>query len=416
MLSQLNFFHVGIDWGRTQHEICVLDPNLQILARRNFYHTSEQLSQLVPWLLQTTGCGTQQLKVGIEVPNGPVVLTLQAYGLDVFSINPLQSNRFRDRLSPAGAKDDRRDAFVIARALATDYEAFRLAPVLTADQHLLRASVHERDKLVKQKVKYSNQLQELLWSYFPAVLEATKDVSQRWFLQLVQRAPTPDQARRIHLSTLQKLLKKHRIRRIDAPTLQQLLHQPPLLGTNLIAPARAMEVQHLVQRFLLLLDQLETCDRRIKDIIDANDNSASADDDANANDTHYSDTEILRSVPGLGIVTLAVLLSEAAPAVEQRNYAALRTLSGVAPVTKRSGRKLVVCQRRAVNGLLQNAVHHWSANACQRDARCRQNYQALRQRGKPHSQALRTVGDRLLNVVCAMLRNNTLYQAPPSLK
>lgn len=415
MLSHLNC-HVGIDWGRSRHEVCVLDPNLQILARRNFDHTSEQLNQLVPWLLQTTACSTQQLKVGIEVPNGPVVLNLQAYGLDVFSINPLQSNRFRDRRSPAGAKDDRRDAFVIARALATDDAAFRLAPVLTEDQHLLHALVHERDELVKQKVKYSNQLQELLWSYFPAVLEAIKDVSQRWFLQLLQKAPTPDQACRLRLGSLRQLLKKHRIRRIDAPTLQQLLRQPPLLGTNLIAPAQAMKVQNLVQRFLLLLEQLETCDRQIQDAIEASANSASADDEASDNGSHYSDTEILQSVPGLGINTLAALFSEAAPAVAQRNYEALRTLSGVAPVTKCSGRKRVVSQRRAVNRLLQKAVHHWAANACLRDARCKQKYQALRQRGKTHSQALRTVGDRLLNVVCAMLRNNTLYQVPPSLK
>ena len=413
MSSQLNC-HVGIDWGGTQHEVCVLDPNLKVLARRNFEHASERLSELGPWLLQATGCTTQQLKVGIEVPNGPVVLALQAQALEVFSINPLQSNRFRDRRSPDGAKDDRRDAFVIARALATDVDAFR--PVPTADQHLLDALVHERDRLVKQKVKYSNQLKELLWSYFPAVLGAVKDVSQRWFLQLLQPAPTPDQARHLPLRSLRTLLKQHRIRRIDAETLQQLLRQPPLPGSDLIAPARAMEVQNLVQQFLLLLEQLATCNRQIKDALEASDNSPSADVDASASHSRYSDREILQSVPGLGIVTQAVLLSIAAAPVAQRDYEALRTLSGVAPVTKRSRRKLAVCQRRAVNRMLQSAVCHWAANACLHDARCKQKYQALRERGKSHGQALRTVADRLLNIVCAMLRNNTLYQAPPTLE
>lgn len=50
----------------------------------------------------------------------------------------------------------------------------------------------------------------------------------------------------------------------------------------------------------------------------------------------------------------------------------------------RSERKLLVCQRRTVNALLQNAVHHWAVNACQRDPRCQQKYQALRQRGKSY--------------------------------
>ena len=33
-------------------------------------------------------------------------------GVVMFAINPKQLNRFRDRLSPAGAKDDGRDALV----------------------------------------------------------------------------------------------------------------------------------------------------------------------------------------------------------------------------------------------------------------------------------------------------------------
>ena len=199
-------------------------------------------------------------------------------------------------------------------------------------------------------------------------------------------------------------------------SLKQLLLQPPLSGSDLIATVPALQVNNLVHQLRLLHQLLKACDQQIKDIIDAMQNSPSEDDDASATDAQYSDVEILQSVPGLGINTMAVLFSEAEPALKQRNYSALRTLSGVAPVTKRSGRKLVVCQRRAVNQLLQNALYHWAANACLHDAHCKQKYQALRQRGKSHGQALRTVGDRLLNVVCAMLRSNSLYQVPHSLQ
>ena len=46
-------------------------------------------------------------------------------GLAVYSINPKQLDRFRDRFSPAGAKDDSRDARVLADALRTDLHCFR---------------------------------------------------------------------------------------------------------------------------------------------------------------------------------------------------------------------------------------------------------------------------------------------------
>ena len=41
-------------------------------------------------------------------------------GFAVYSINPKQLDRFRDRFSPAGAKDDSRDARVLADAAVWD--------------------------------------------------------------------------------------------------------------------------------------------------------------------------------------------------------------------------------------------------------------------------------------------------------
>ncbi|MEO8181859.1 MAG: transposase [Deltaproteobacteria bacterium] len=45
----------------------------------------------------------------------------------LFSIDPKQLDRFRDRHTLSGAKDDRRDAFVLADSLRTDMPAFRRA-------------------------------------------------------------------------------------------------------------------------------------------------------------------------------------------------------------------------------------------------------------------------------------------------
>ena len=47
----------------------------------------------------------------------------------VFAINPKQLDRFRDRFTVAGAKDDRRDAHVLGDSLRTDRRAFRLLAV-----------------------------------------------------------------------------------------------------------------------------------------------------------------------------------------------------------------------------------------------------------------------------------------------
>ena len=55
------------------------------------------------------------------------------------------------------------------------------------------------------------------------------------------------------------------------------------------------------------------------------------------------DVTILRSWPGIGRIVLATLLTEAAQSLcKPRDYHALRALAGVAPVTRRSGKKRLV--------------------------------------------------------------------------
>ena len=118
---------------------------------------------------------------------------------------------------------------------------------------------------------------------------------------------------------------------------------------------------------------------------------------------------ILRSLPGVGRIVLATLLAEAWEPLHQRDYHALRSLCGVAPVTKRSGKRCVVIMRQACQMRLRTAVYHWSRTAIQHDELSRRRYAELRKRGHSHGRALRTVADRMLAVACAMLRTRTAF-------
>jgi transposase len=124
--------------------------------------------------------------------------------------------------------------------------------------------------------------------------------------------------------------------------------------------------------------------------------------------------EILASLPGVGRIVLATLLAEAFDALRRRDYAALRSLTGVAPVTKSSGKSRIVIRRQACHDRLANAMYHWARVAIQHDTKSRAKYTALRGRGHSHGRALRSVADRLLNVACAKLKNGTRFN--PSLQ
>ncbi len=165
----------------------------------------------------------------------------------------------------------------------------------------------------------------------------------------------------------------------------------------------------LAERVRLVNRQIKDATRRLDALTAAIAGPEPDEDAASGRPVEQHDATILRSLPGVGRIVLATLLAEAHHAIRVRDYHALRTLCGVAPVTKRSGKSCRVEMRQACSGRLRTAVYHWARVATQHDARSRVRYGALRARGHTHGRALRGVADRLLAVACAMLQTRTAY-------
>src|SRR5690242_15178065 len=120
----------GIDWAFEMHHVFVSDDSGRKLGEKAFPHTGEGLIAMQDFIVELTGSSPENVFVAIEVPHGPVVESFMERGFRLHSINPKQLDRFRDRFSPAGAKDDSRDAEVLGSGLRTDPHCFRpLAPL-----------------------------------------------------------------------------------------------------------------------------------------------------------------------------------------------------------------------------------------------------------------------------------------------
>src|SRR5271166_1427973 len=109
----------GIGWGSEKQQACILNSQGSIVGEREFPHSGAGLAELGEWLLSIGGAAST-VAIAIEVPHGPVVDTLVDLGIVVHTINPKQLDRLRDRFSVAGAKDDRRDAYVLGEGVRTD--------------------------------------------------------------------------------------------------------------------------------------------------------------------------------------------------------------------------------------------------------------------------------------------------------
>ena len=394
----------GVDWGSEKHQACVVDAQGRIVGEREFPHGGTGLAELGDWLLAIAGAaGT--VAVAIEVPHGPVVDSLVDRGFVVHAINPKQLDRLRDRFSIAGAKDDRRDAYVLGDGVRTDRRLFRQLHV--ADPRLieLRAWSRLAEELKEERVRLSNRVGQQLWRYYPQMQKLTDDLAASWFLELWAIAPTPVKAQQLRKPPVESILRQHRIRRVDADTVLQTLREPAIKVADGVAEAASIHLRSLIARLRVVNRELREAEVQLDKLcLIIGESEAPL-----GNCLRRQDVLILRSMPGIGRINLAVLLCEASGPLGSRDYQALRTLCGAAPVTKRSGKSRIVIMRYAAHVRLRNTVYHWARVATQHDPKCRARYTAFRRRGHSHGRALRGVADRLLALACVLLQRQTLF-------
>ena len=406
-MANLEFF-TGIDWGSEVHQACLLDNEGEVLGERSFRHSGSGLAEMADWLLATTGAEPHVIGVAIEIPHGPVVETMMERGFTVHAVNPKQLDRFRDRFSPAGAKDDRRDARTLASALRTDSQAFRRLDPSAPEIVELREWSRIASDLTRDQTRLVNRARQQLWRYYPQFLEVESDLTRGWTRELWSLAPTPEKARRIRTRTVANLLRRHRVRRIDAETVLGRLREPQISVAPGTTEAAVAHLGVVFSQLAVTSQQLARAYGEMDRLLAVLPDSTPPREEEPGTPVQR-DVDILRSLPGVGRIVLATLLAEAADPVGRRDYQALRCLSGVAPITKRSGKSVIVSRRLAVHNRLRDAVYHWSSVAIQHDVVSKSKYAALRARGHRHARALRSVADRLLSVACAMLENRTLF-------
>jgi hypothetical protein len=190
-----------------------------------------------------------------------------------------------------------------------------------------------------------------------------------------------------------------------------LLRQPAPWTTPGTQLAVRAHIGLLLPRLRVALEQSRDCEKQIKLLLD----DLAAQPAAEGEIREHRDVSILQSLPGAGKTVVATMLAEASQPLAERDYHALRSQGGIAPITKSSGKRskrhATVTMRYACNGRLRNAFFYWARSAINEDEPSRAYYTALRQRGHSFGRALRSVADRLLRILIAMLESCTLFEA-----
>lgn len=392
----------GIDWAEHHHDVALVDDRGNVVARRRITDDTDGFRTLLDVLAEHGDAPEHPIPAAIETSRGLLVACLRATGRAIYAINPLAASRYRERHSVARAKSDHADAVMLANIVRTDAAAHRRLPADTELVQAIAVLARAGQDAAWNRQQLANQLRSLLREYFPAALAAFQKL--KYGLASVEArtvlaaAPTPERARALTKGQLRKLLiKAGRQRRIEVRVerLHQVfraeqLHQLPSVERAFGEQARAVLMQ--LEAVCGAVDHLAAETQRVFE--------------------QHPDAPILTSFPGLGALSGARVLGEIgddrARFAEARN---LRAYAGSAPVTRASGKSLVVMQRKVKNQRLAAVGYVWTFAALTASSHARAHYDRRRDAGDGHPAALRNLFNKFLGQLHHCLATGQRYDS-----
>ncbi len=391
---------VGVDWAEEHHDVCVMNTDGRVQAKGRVSNDLAGIAKLHDLIAGAVPVEVDdddvEVVVGIETDRGLLVRALVAAGYRVLAVNPLAVDRYRDRHRVSGAKSDPGDARVLADMVRTDAHQHR--PV-AADSDLAEAIklvARSHQSAIWSRRRLANQLRSALREFYPAAQQAFDDLTHPDALEVLALAPTPERGRRLSRSKIASALRRGG-RKLNIETrsakVQDALRSEQLTQAPVITDAYGAIVASLTAVIAAHNTQIA----ELEEVLE----------------THFGqhpDADILRSLPGLGVVTGARVLGEFGDDPTRYDSAkARRNYAGTSPLTIASGTRSIVRARHIRNRRLADALHWWAFNTITRSPGARALYDRRRAAGDTHSGALRVVANRLVAILHGCLRTHTPY-------
>lgn len=112
---------VGFDWARDKHDLCIQDRTGKVLHACSVAHDFVALEAVME-LIGRFEADPSAVHVALEQHDGALLAWLLNTGFTVCAVNPKSADRARDVYRPAGGKDDRTDAQVVADLLRNNLQ------------------------------------------------------------------------------------------------------------------------------------------------------------------------------------------------------------------------------------------------------------------------------------------------------
>jgi transposase len=382
---------VGVDAGKEFHWAHALEASGRELLSRKVENDEADLSKLIDDVLLVA----EELVWAVDQPGGGAALLLALLwerNQRVLYVPGLTVDRARDAYR-GESKTDARDAHVIADQARMRPDLGKLEP---GEQEIaeLQLLLARRRDLITDQSRTITRLREALLSLFPA-LERALDLNSKGSLTLLTHYQSPAQLRRAGHKRVATYLRNRSVKGSN-----KVAHKALAAAQD---QSVSLPAQELASRIVAEL---------AKDVLSLKERIESIDEELEKRFFARPEARILISLPGMGAILGAEFLVAVGDIRTFESADRLAAYAGLVPAARDSGKRVGYHRRmRGGNKTLKRVFYQSAFSSLRGCAESRAFYDRKRAEGKRHTQALIALARRRVNVVWAMLRDETTFES-----
>lgn len=385
---------VGIDVSKDKHDCCILSQDGQVLAKP--FSVPNSIDGFNVLFAAITSCESNfaKVKVGLEA-TGHYSFNILGYLLDkdlaCYVFNPLHTNLYRKFLTLRKTKTDKVDSKIIAKMLLSEVDFKPYSKALYHNEQLKSLSRYRFSK-VRERSNLKQQLARLVNILFPELEKLVSSLHLSTVYSLLEELPGASFVAKAHLTRLTNLLSANshgRYKKVKALEIRNAA----ISSVGCVIPAKSLELKHTIQLIRVLSEEIEEIDLQIQKIM-----------------AHINSP--ITSIPGLGINTSAMILSEIGDFAKFDSPDKILAFAGVSPSTYQSGKldNAYAHMEKRGSRYLRYALYNAATYVCKWDKTFALYLQKKRSEGKHYFVAISHAIKKLVRVIYHLQLTGDIYK------
>lgn len=392
---------LGCDVGSETHYLRAIDTRGRELSKPafSFSNDSEGFSRAKEWALELAAKHNKsQIVLGLE-PTGHYWFCLATWmvsnGVSVVQVNPYAVKQTKEVEDNSQLKDDRKDPKLIANLVKDGNFGMPYVPEKVYAE-LRRLSMF-RDQLNEDRIRSLNRLHREMKIYFPEYKEALGKVDGTFSLELLRKAPFPDE-----------------LKALGEDGIRQIWHDAKLRGRGY---SRAREILQYAETSVGMRDGADAAKTAVKwfvgKIIELDAELADVEKKLNQKCLEIPNTGNILKISGIGENTLSGIVAEMGDISRFDDVKEIQKLSGLGLVACSSGKhkgetKISHRGRKRLRYWLFQAAKSVVAHA-EEFKELHVYYTTRADNPLKKMQSLIVIACKLLRIIFTILKNGTVY-------